>query len=173
MSNVEEVLCKVCDGGVMQKKKTHRLGPVVAVIGYIFLIPSFIGMLFGLLALVGAVLSFFMPVDEDVQESLRAEGVEELKLAGLPQGIIDKFASGQEVSSGEKNALPDVQRQALVVSEFTVNGSAEKLIGGTLGSVFGTIMVVLSFVGGLFGWLLVMKKKILQCSMCSATIAAS
>jgi drug/metabolite transporter (DMT)-like permease len=29
------------------------------------------------------------------------------------------------------------------------------------------------FVAGLFGWLLVMKKRILQCSVCGATISAS
>jgi hypothetical protein len=30
-----------------------------------------------------------------------------------------------------------------------------------------------SFVGGLLGWLLVMKKRVLQCSVCGATVSAS
>jgi hypothetical protein len=32
---------------------------------------------------------------------------------------------------------------------------------------------VSSFVGGLLGWLLVMKKNVLQCSVCGATVNAS
>jgi len=40
---------------------------------------------------------------------------------------------------------------------------------GTPFLVFGAIC---SFVGGIFGWLLVMKKDILQCSRCSAVVAA-
>ncbi len=43
------------------------------------------------------------------------------------------------------------------------------IIGGT----FAIVLVIASFVGGLLGWLLVMKKRVLRCSVCSATVRAS
>ena len=45
------------------------------------------------------------------------------------------------------------------------------LNGITIALVFG--FGVASFIGGLLGWLLVMKKRVLQCSVCNATISAS
>jgi len=41
------------------------------------------------------------------------------------------------------------------------------------GGGFAVICGIASFVGGLLGWLLVMKKRVLQCSVCSAVINAS
>jgi len=42
-----------------------------------------------------------------------------------------------------------------------------------LGTGFTGFAFVVSLIGGLLGWLLVMKKHVLQCSTCGATIAAS
>jgi hypothetical protein len=41
------------------------------------------------------------------------------------------------------------------------------------GSTFAIAIGIVSFVGGLLGWLLVMKKRVLRCSVCSATVSAS
>lgn len=38
---------------------------------------------------------------------------------------------------------------------------------------FAVIIGISSFVGGLLGWLLVMKKRVLQCSVCGAVVNAS
>jgi hypothetical protein len=46
----------------------------------------------------------------------------------------------------------------------------------TTASIVSSVFIafgVASFIGGLFGWLLVMKKEVLQCDHCGATIAAS
>lgn len=43
------------------------------------------------------------------------------------------------------------------------------VIGGTIAIALG----VTSFVGGLLGWLLVMKKRVLQCSVCGVTVNTS
>jgi len=40
-------------------------------------------------------------------------------------------------------------------------------------SGFLILLAIASFVGGLLGWLLIMKKKILSCSHCSAVVPAS
>lgn len=47
-------------------------------------------------------------------------------------------------------------------------GSGEALVSG-----FAVFCGVSSFVGGLFGWLLIMKKRVLQCGTCGAVINAS
>jgi hypothetical protein len=43
-----------------------------------------------------------------------------------------------------------------------------QLFGGT----FAIFIGVASFVGGLLGWLLVMRKRVLKCSVCGATVSA-
>ncbi len=42
-----------------------------------------------------------------------------------------------------------------------------------LGGTFAIALGIASFVGGLLGWLLVMKKRVLRCPVCYATISAS
>ena len=42
-----------------------------------------------------------------------------------------------------------------------------------LGGTFAVIIAVISLIGGLFGWLLIMKKKVLKCGLCRATVSAS
>jgi hypothetical protein len=42
-----------------------------------------------------------------------------------------------------------------------------------IGSTFAIVLGISSFVGGLLGWLLTMKKRVLQCSVCGATVSAS
>lgn len=41
------------------------------------------------------------------------------------------------------------------------------------GSGFAVVLGIGSFVSGLLGWLLVMKKRVLQCSVCGATVSAA
>lgn len=40
------------------------------------------------------------------------------------------------------------------------------------GGGISVFLGMMSFVGGLLGWLLVMKKKVLQCTKCGVTVAA-
>jgi hypothetical protein len=42
-----------------------------------------------------------------------------------------------------------------------------------IGQGFAIALGIASFVGGLLGWLLIMKKRVLKCSVCGATINAS
>ena len=44
---------------------------------------------------------------------------------------------------------------------------------GLLGSISAVALGIASFVGGLLGWLLVMRKRILQCDVCGAIVNAS
>jgi hypothetical protein len=46
-------------------------------------------------------------------------------------------------------------------------------LAGILGGGFSIVLGVSSFVGGLLGWLLVMRKRVLQCDVCGAVVNAS
>src|ERR1700735_2664083 len=104
--------CKVCERGMLSRQRIHRLGGPAVVIGYIFLIPSVLGIAFSVLMFV-------------------------LVIAANPH------------SNGSSDAA--------------------SIIGGGIFVVTG----VFSFLGGLVGWLLVMKKNVLQCSNCMAVVNAS
>jgi rubrerythrin len=60
-----------------------------------------------------------------------------------------------------------------LVSKSATPDKGLTVLATTLGSGFFLFFLVLSFVGGVFGWLLIMKKKVLQCSHCGAVVAAS
>ena len=92
--------CRVCNAGVLEMKTKYRMSVPVILIGYIFLIPSVLGMFVGGVTLFSA-------------------GADSAAACGI--------------------------------------------------SVF---VIVASFVAGLFGWLLTMKKKVLQCSNCGAVVNA-
>jgi hypothetical protein len=68
---------------------------------------------------------------------------------------------------------------ALMAEAWLISASANAQsregagIIATLGTGFIGFAFVVSLIGGLLGWLLVMKKHVLQCSTCGATIAAS
>lgn len=97
--------CQQCND-IMTPKKIHRLSTPVAIIGYIFLIPSIIGIAIGAL----------------------------IVLLGL--------ASGDAAT-------------------------------GIFAGGFGLFLALGAFVSGLFGWILVMKKKILKCESCGAVVNAA
>jgi hypothetical protein len=56
----------------------------------------------------------------------------------------------------------------LIAMSTTPQGPGSDLAGGML-----VLMGLFWFVGGLLAWLLVMKKSVVQCDNCTATVAAS
>ena len=105
-----EITCKVCDKGLLTRKKKYRLSGPVVLIGYILLIPSVLGVIVSLVAFVN-------------------------------------------ISSVAPHANAD---------------AAAGLAGG-----FIIIIGVAFLVAGLLGWLLVMRKQILQCNVCGAVVNAA
>lgn len=98
--------CRTCGIGTLRLEKRFRMSTPVVVIGYIFLIPSVLGVLI-------FVMTMFRLAD-------------------------------------------------------TSNTS-----GSTMASGIAFFFAVAFFVSGLLGWLLVMKKKVLACTHCSAVVPAS
>ena len=102
----DQIRCKVCDRGILERRKIFRMGTPAVVIGVLLLIPSLIVMAVGAVCYIASL------------------------------------------------ALPS--------------------IGASLaGTWFSLIWIIVSFIGGLLGWLLVMKKTVLlQCNVCDSVISA-
>lgn len=123
----------------------------------------------------------------------------EMQGAGVPEEIVDTiiYPGSRGVPTGDDleselrefpNLSPtqrDIIRYAAKKSDESEkawadaadappNKSAENIeVLGFIGSGLALIVAISSFVGGLLGWLLVMKKKVLQCSVCGAVVNAS
>lgn len=110
MSEEPGIACQTCERGVLVRKNIHRLSGPAVVIGYIFLIPSILGVAISLLCL--AVVVFAAPLGYSV--NIKGLLVTVAFIAGIP-----------------------------------------------------------SLFAGLLGWLLVMKKHVLRCTVCGATVNAS
>lgn len=161
-------VCKVCGQGTLQKKKKFRMsGPVVA-IGFLFLIPSVIGMLFG-----GLLLFATGSAATQVGSGIKVQIKQSLIAAGLPESTAEKAANHQ-LTSAEKSGLTAEQKKAVEDADLsykaqTVGAGAGTAIGGGIALFF----IACSFGGGLLGWILIMRKKVLQCVRCEAVVAAS
>ncbi len=78
------------------------------------------------------------------------------------------------VPEAELESLSDDQRQALQRTQLSLTaGNAGAAVGGLLMGGASVLLAVMSLIGGLLGYLLVMKKKVLQCGTCGAVTAAS
>jgi len=153
----------------MVLKKKHRMSMPVVAIGWLLLIPSFIGIMIGIVALMAtgkAASSASGSIDNTVRAQLEA--------AKIPDSIVAKAIAGDSITDAEKSSLTDDQRQAL--SDGSTSLTASRIGAGAGTAIAGGAsigIIVIAFIGGLLGWLLVMKKKVLQCPACSAVVAAS
>lgn len=143
-------------------------GPAV-VIGYLLLIPSILGMLIGGLGLfaTGATAS-------SSAAAIDSEARQRLTEAGIATPVIEKVLSGSHISPSSIDGVSSEQQMVITDTQLSVN--AVKLGAGAGSFIAGglsIIIILVSFIGGLLGWLLVMKKWVLQCNRCSAAVAAS
>jgi hypothetical protein len=153
---------------LIKRKKFRMSGPVVA-IGFIVLIPSALGMLFGVLML-GITHSANKSTSASSEREIRAQ----LVAQNVPEPIISEVVSGKSVSDNQ--LVPLTYQQQATVRHAEAARLGQKIGGGAATAVFGgfsIFVIVASFVGGLLGWLLIMRKRVLQCARCGATVPAS
>jgi hypothetical protein len=195
--------CKVCDRGTLVKKKLFRMsGPVVA-IGFILLIPSILGMTVSasmFLENAKSVADKQAQSNTLAQPVPPAEPFDDVYLRGCANGLAHgetppspmPVAEAErlcECTLSEMKAHNDVSEEQeeqydrlLATTPLTVPAAQQDspnpsnplsdLVHGVTGGL-EIVMGIASFVGGLFGWLLIMKKRVLQCSVCNATVSAS
>lgn len=163
---MNEPTCKVCDNGKLGKKRVYRMSGIVVFIGYILCIPSIFGMLFGVLFLYAS--SKQNSVDF-INERMRHD----LMGANIPSQIIENAMTGNPIKESDIAKLSDKQKNTL---DLAVNTRNSREIGAKAGkgiAAAGSIFImVFSLVGGLLGYLLIMKKTVLKCSNCGATVNA-
>lgn len=163
------IRCKICDEGELLKKKQYRMSGVVVFIGYILLIPSFFGILISSFFLISAVL-FTEITDGAIETQAETKLIE----ADIPELISEQILNSEPVSEKDLDTLLPEQRQ--IIDEVIRELSVANTVGAVGGVFFGGIsifMFIISIVGGLLGWLLVMKKKVLQCAICGAATPIS
>lgn len=155
----------------MISRKSFRMSAPVVVIGFVLLVPSILGMLGGLLFL----LSTFKAAN-DPQNALSAqvEARSAMQSQGVPEAIISGVVTGASVSDHEVRRLAPAQALAVQQARSSIAASqVGRGMGVVVAGGFSLAMIVGSLVGGLLGWLLVMRKRILQCTHCRAVVAAS
>jgi DNA-directed RNA polymerase subunit RPC12/RpoP len=159
-------LCRTCGQGTLIKLTKFRMSAPVVVIGFVLLIPSVIGMLFGvfMLFVTGVASKQTSALDET---KIRAQ----LVAQNIPDPIVNEVVSGRPVSGNDLASLTSQQQSAVHDAESsrlgqTIGGGAATVIVGG----FSMFVIIASFVGGLLGWLLIMRKRVLQCVRCGAVV---
>jgi hypothetical protein len=205
-----QVICKICDRGMLMPKRVFRMsGPVVA-IGFVLLVPSILGICLSGLMFLGVNAharhdeitnkdetshSFQSDYDANFRRSC-AKGVkqkdQEMGYYASQQLIeqycecaLSTFKETNSVTTASQTCLQQAKDGTLeqvgqdvdaLYSSDTVTrnpDSAGANLSHVIGSGFSVAIGVGSFVGGLLGWLLVMRKKVLQCNVCGAVVNAS
>lgn len=160
----------------MTRKRVYRMSGPAVVIGYILLIPSIMGMLFGgltfLTAAIGGAAAAGHRLPDAVLESVRRD----LTAQRVPEDIISDVCAERHVSDSRMNLarLDSSQQLAVRAAELSISTSkGAPALAACCGGTFSIMIMIGSFVGGLLGWLLVMRKTVLQCFRCGAVVAAS
>lgn len=161
--------CRTCGQGILVKKKKYRMSGPAVVIGYLLLIPSILGMILGCIFLLATGASA-----ESTGSDIDSAARKRLTTAGIPNSVIEQIMRGTYTSSSAQEGI--TQEQKSIIQDTRLTLDAQKLGQGAGSVIFGglsILIIVMSFIGGLLGWLLVMKKWVLQCNQCSAAVAAS
>jgi hypothetical protein len=161
--------CPTCRQGSLVRAKNHRMSTPVVVLGYIFLVPSVIGFILGILGL-----CYSGTAGSKISSGFEQQARAGLAAEAIPAGMIDEILSNKQVSPIELAALTPKQRSiveqtkvALPAGKLGIAGASTAIIGGLFIGV-----IVISAIGELLGWLLIRKKEVLQCQQCGAVVAA-
>ncbi len=168
MAGAPSISCKTCDSGTLVPRKTYRLSGPAVVIGYLFLVPSVFGFLVAGLLLLGAGGAAAVTTDAVSETSLR-----NLRAQAVPETVIEAIIAGRQRNEIDRASLTTAQRSA--VNDAIVERDAMTVGAGAAAFGFGFLSISLfvsSLMGGLLGWILVMKKRVLKCTSCGAVVAA-
>jgi hypothetical protein len=171
----------------------------VVFIGFILLIPTALGLLFSFFLFMETVNT---AGNNDANKALankrvRTEAIEEMRRASVPEDIINTAVksvddAGNTVDQehdlaeitawGSSDPRPtQFQRDAVINAVKTLDALATKekaatRVDNAMTGGLGLVAICIgigSIVVGLLGWLLVMKKRVLQCGTCGAVVNAS
>ncbi|CAM2069635.1 hypothetical protein SCOR_29950 [Sulfidibacter corallicola] len=161
--------CEKC-GGDMFPAKIFRLSGCLVSLGFLILVISLgcIGMV-GFITLVGTGSS--VAVSDEMEAEARASTLEELEEIKAPQAVIHEFAETAAVSPETLAGLSSDTRRDVerAVSSYSASLAGVAIGTGLFAFVGGTFAMVLFFASIptlIVGFLLVLRKKIIQCADC-------
>lgn len=166
--NLAGIACRVCGrAGGLVYQKVRKFSPPLVVIGWLLLVPSFLGVSCGgmtLLATAGAAAGSAQDLEREYADSLST-------IEGLSDQQVQTIAAkGVRPDRPQLTALGLNSSQADAVIRahgLRSAGQAGAAVGTGLVGSFGIFVVATSFIGGVFGWLLLLKKKVISCRSCS------
>lgn len=161
--------CRICDDGELLMKSKFRLSGCIVAIGFFILIPSLLGVLVGG---VGLVMTGDATVEtlEATEEEVRAD----LRNAGVPGTYVQQILDLEDLSPEQMKSLNSEQRRAVHEAKLTLTASTAGVgIGAAIAGGASIFYIIASLIGVLVGWLLVMRKKVLQCTNCGSVTPAS
>lgn len=166
MANLASVACNSCKQvGGLSLKKVHRMSTPVVVIGWLFLIPSFLGMscgACGLLAGGKATSKTSAAVDQEyTQRVTQVQGIRPEQV----QKVLAMPFPDEDSLRGAGLTRPQRDAVKAAYESKTARGAGAAIAGGLFGAA-SLVGIITSFVGGLLGWILIMKKRVIACRLC-------
>jgi hypothetical protein len=155
----------------MTRKRVYRMSGPAVVIGFILLIPSILGICFGGLTMLFTIIgSSTAPTADSQLQQVKTQ----LVSLSIPRDIVEDVAAGKTIDEVRlANLTPDQRMQVRTAALKVSTAKAVPGLAACCGGGFSVMIMIGSFVGGLLGWLLVMRKTVLQCFRCGAVVAAS
>ena len=166
------VICKVCDTGAIWPAKRYRMSGPVVVIGYVILVPCILGIVYSVLMLVWIVIGTSTITLAKTPE-LKEPSRELMAEHEVPADIVEKVLALEPIPEADFRRLSTSQLSAVEIAQTSLAGAnATVAAAGMVVGGFSICTGISSFVAGLLGWLLIMKKKVLLCSSCGAVTPA-
>jgi len=168
--NKDQPQCKVCDNGSLYKKKIYRLPSPIFVFGYIFLIPSLLLIPIVILLFLTGIIGGPARIKKINQETRL-----KLEAAKIPQAVIDKSSrSLLSLNAIDLQGLSKEQIRLIKKLQFdNAKGNVSTVAAGGFAVLLSIILGLFAVIGTIVGFLLTMKKKVLQCSGCEAIVPIS
>jgi len=165
---MQQIPCRVCGQGYLYNVKVHRMSGPAVVIGYLLLVPSLLGILLCLGFIVASWVGAF------ASHGLPPYTLQGLKEAKVPAELQHKLREGDPVTETEMARLTSHQKREVELANRELEApQLEYGFFAACGTGVALVGALLSFLGGLLGWLLVMKKRVLMCNFCRTTLDAS
>lgn len=160
------------------------MSPAVVVFGWMLVIPSLVVLVFAAFGLatwttrVSSGEVWAADVVKSQERDIIASYSDRFEEADIPHSYLVVTAEGRELTRGQLEWLSPDQRGLISKVRFARSIDAGLAAGAEAGFVVMGLPLLLSIISGaliflLLGWILVMKKRVLQCSNCGAVVAAS
>jgi hypothetical protein len=153
----ENDVCTACNKGTVVKTTIRRMNGFLVVVGFLLFVPATIGLLFGgIVAFGGGMLANQAKRTPDEIKS-------ELRELAVPEPTITRIFDGTYQPAEEGKSLNQQQLMAVAKAQIAVIGKkapTETLVGSSL------VIVGVSIVVGVVGWLMIRKKWVFLCTQC-------